>query len=114
MTDKQKPHYDFNMLYGNVLDKKLSPIQAIRHYCWYCCGGHEDPWEMSDGTFEPPLRPFDEVKECSSTSCYLFPFRTGRDPARAGKGGNKKNLRNIGPDGKRKENADALRKHRGT
>ena len=94
-TKQQAPHYDFNMLYGNVYRRKLTPLQAIKHYCWYCCGGHEDPWRLSDGSVEPPYRPRTDVRECTCTNCYLHPFRMGRNPRRKGTGGgNAGNLKN--------------------
>jgi hypothetical protein len=76
-----------DMGYGNVHGKQLSAIQAIRHHCWMCQGGHEQPWRMSDGDVEPPWRPYDEVRLCPQTTCWLYPFRTGRDPNRAHHGG---------------------------
>jgi hypothetical protein len=86
---KQAPHYDWDMTFGNTEGVTLSPLQAIRHHCWSCVGGHESPWPMSDGTVEPPVRPFDEVRACTDHSCFLYPFRTGRNPNRKGLGATK-------------------------
>lgn len=66
--------------YGNLTDKSLTRGQAIRHFCWSCQGGHEFDWRLSDGSVEKKNRPYEEVKACSATTCYLFPFRTGRGP----------------------------------
>jgi hypothetical protein len=66
--------------YGNLAGKKVNPQQAIRMFCLACQGGSEYPWLMNDGKTLPPSRPYDEVKACTSTTCWLFPFRTGRDP----------------------------------
>jgi len=66
--------------YGNLTGKTLTRGQAIRHFCWTCQGGHESDWRLSDGSVEKANRPYDEVKACSATTCYLFPFRTGRAP----------------------------------
>jgi len=65
--------------YGSLTDKSLTRGQAIRHFCWSCQGGHEFDWRLSDGSVEKKNRPYEEVKACSATTCYLFPFRTGRD-----------------------------------
>jgi hypothetical protein len=66
--------------YGNLDHRKLTPQQAIKFYCWDCQGGHEFPWRMADGKVEKPLRPTDEVRGCESTTCWLYPFRHGRNP----------------------------------
>lgn len=66
--------------YGNLTGKSLTRGQAIRHFCWGCQGGHEFDWRLSDGSVEKKNRPYEEVKACSATTCYLFPFRTGRAP----------------------------------
>ena len=78
--------------YGNLLGEKLSPAQAIRRYCWCCQGGHDHPWQCGDGTVDPPYRPYPEVKECATTTCWLWPFRTGRNPNRAHCKGNVKSI----------------------
>jgi len=66
--------------YGNLTGKRLTRGQAIRHFCWSCQGGHESDWRLSDGSVEKKNRPYEEVKACSATTCYLHPFRTGRAP----------------------------------
>ena len=74
--------------YGNLTGKQLTACQAIRHYCWTCCGGHEFDWRLNDGSIEVKCRPYDEVRECASTTCYLYPFRSGRNPNKAHLPGN--------------------------
>jgi hypothetical protein len=44
-------------------------------------GGHEELWEMDDGTVEPPYRPYKAVEGCPSTACRLHPFRGGHRAA---------------------------------
>ena len=66
--------------YGSLTDKSLTRGQAIRHFCWSCQGGHEFDWRLSDGSVEKKNRPYEEVKACSATTCYLYLFRTGRGP----------------------------------
>ena len=66
--------------YGNLTGKRLTRGQAIRHFCWSCQGGHEFDWRLSDGSVEKKNRPYEEVKACSATTCYLYLFRTGRGP----------------------------------
>ena len=67
--------------YGNLTGKRLTRGQAIRHFCWSCQGGHEFDFRLSDGSVEKKNRPYEEVKACSATTCYLWPFRTGRAPS---------------------------------
>lgn len=59
---------------------RATPLQAIRAHCLWCMGGHEETWEMIDGTIEPPYRPFKAVEDCPSTACRLHAFRGGRVP----------------------------------
>ena len=49
----------------------LTPVKAIRAKCIDCCGG---------SSFE--------VKECPIKDCSLYPYRLGKNPNRAGQGGN--------------------------
>lgn len=50
---------------------KLTPLKAIRQKCLECsCGS------------------FNEVKLCPITDCALYDFRLGKNPNRAGIGGN--------------------------
>ncbi len=81
--------------YGNLEGKIVTPQQAIRQWCLECQGGHALPWNMSDGKMEPPDLPYDAVRQCTATTCWLFPFRSGRNPYT-----------------KRKGNTDGLRAHR--
>ena len=45
------------------LGGKKSPIKAIRANCLECCGGIPS-----------------EVRKCTAVSCFLWPFRMGRNP----------------------------------
>lgn len=46
-----------------------TPIRAIRAKCLDCCCGQAN-----------------EVRLCPCLDCSLYPYRLGKDPARAGKG----------------------------
>jgi hypothetical protein len=48
---------------------KTTPIKAIRKKCLDCCCGSAK-----------------EVDLCSDTECPLYPYRLGKNPARAGIG----------------------------
>lgn len=62
-----------------VYPEKRTPVKSIRFFCIDCvCGSRH------------------YVEQCEDAGCALHPYRLGRDPQRAGKGGN----------------ADALRKYR--
>lgn len=52
-------------------DVHLTQLQAIRAKCIECSGG-----ELA------------AVRNCKVPKCALYPYRMGRDPARAGIGGN--------------------------
>jgi hypothetical protein len=57
---------------GNGLRSvKLTPMKAIRYFCVECVG-----WNVS------------LISICSDTNCPLFPYKSGRNPQRAGTGGN--------------------------
>ena len=45
------------------MDEIKSPLKAIRGFCLDCCGGSSA-----------------EVRDCSSKSCPLKPFRFGKNP----------------------------------
>ncbi len=47
----------------------MTPIKAIRAKCLDCCCGQVN-----------------EVRLCPCAECALYPYRLGKDPARAGKG----------------------------
>jgi len=49
----------------------LTPIQAHRKRCLECVGGS-----------------YRAVRECSQTECESYPYRLGKNPRRAGVGGN--------------------------
>jgi hypothetical protein len=72
--------------YGNLDGRRVTPQQAIKLYCLACQGGHEFSWRLADGDVEPPFRPHAEVRECTTKTCWLHPFRTGRNPYTKRKG----------------------------
>lgn len=76
----KKADGSISSLFGNVDNIQLTPQQAIRHFCWECMGGHENDWVMLDGKTERATRPYPEVRDCPSHTCWLHPFRTGRNP----------------------------------
>jgi hypothetical protein len=49
--------------------RSSTPVRAIRAKCLVCAGGKKS------------------IRTCESESCPLYPFRMGRNPARAGIGG---------------------------
>jgi hypothetical protein len=51
--------------------ERPTPLKAIRANCIICAGGSSH-----------------EVKLCTIPTCPLYPFRFGRNPSRAGIGGN--------------------------
>lgn len=54
---------------------------AVKEYCLQCCGGHDEAWELDDGTIAKPYRPFSLVAECDTKVCRLHPIRAqGRVP----------------------------------
>lgn len=52
-------------------EKHLTPLKAIRAKCLDCCNGSSK-----------------EVKLCTVAGCPLYPLRLGKNPRRAGIGGN--------------------------
>ena len=54
------------------MEKRLTPIKAIRAKCLDCMGGSSK-----------------EVRLCNIPECSLFPYRLGKNPARARKDGDK-------------------------
>jgi len=54
------------------MKKYLSPVKAIKKFCYECVG-----------------RSAKERKLCSITDCPLYPFRLGKNPNRKGIGGRK-------------------------
>ena len=54
----------------HTTSKRLTPMKAIRAKCIDCCGGQ-----------------LIEVRRCELSSCDLWPYRMGRNPARKGVGG---------------------------
>jgi hypothetical protein len=51
------------------MEKRLTPTKAIRAKCLDCMGGSSK-----------------EVRLCNIPECSLFPYRLGKNPARARKG----------------------------
>lgn len=47
------------------MEYETNPIRAIRKHCLDCCCGSSE-----------------EVKACTIETCYLFPFRQGKNPFR--------------------------------
>jgi hypothetical protein len=56
---------------AHTSSRKRSPLRSIREKCIDCCAGNKA-----------------EVARCHLESCALWPFRMGRNPNRAGVGGN--------------------------
>ena len=54
--------------YGGERTGKLSPVKAIRQFCRECYG------------FAPSVA--EDIRECPSEMCPLWPFRFGKDPGR--------------------------------
>ena len=54
---------------GELVEKKITPIKAIREKCMDCCC-----WQIN------------EVRECLSEECALHPFRMGKTGTHANKG----------------------------
>lgn len=63
--------------YGNQHGVRVTPLQAIRRFCWDCMGGH-DEITLDTGRKEKAYRPYAEVRGCTSKTCWLYPYRTGR------------------------------------
>jgi len=51
------------------MPKPLSPVKAIKKFCYDCTGGS-----------------IKERKLCEITDCPLYPFRLGKNPNRSGMG----------------------------
>lgn len=66
--------------YGNLAHKQFTRGQAIREFCNACQGGHRFAWRMADGTVDPPRLESEAVKACTTKTCFLWPYRTGRGP----------------------------------
>lgn len=99
---------------NNLPSKRLTPGQTIRAYCLQCVDGSSQDVKACDAT-DPkyqvcPFHPFrlgkgkpsvrvirelclhcmdystDSVRDCETTDCLCYPYRMGKNPARAGKG----------------------------
>jgi hypothetical protein len=69
------------------MTERLTPMEAIKKKCKDdCCAGQENEW-----------------KNCPITTCALFPYRFGHNPARAGVGrsGGNPNIGKIASDRKK-------------
>jgi len=73
----------FDQPYGNHDGDSATPLQSIRRFCWDCMGGHPEI-ELEDGQKLKAYRPYGEVRGCTSTKCWLHPYRTGRRPKKDG------------------------------
>lgn len=62
-TGKPCPFYEYRT------GSKRPPVKVMRQFCLSCMGGSKEA-----------------VKECSTIDCLIYPFRFGKNPARAGKG----------------------------
>ena len=62
-TGKPCPFYEYRM------GGKRPSVKVMRKFCMECMGGSKEA-----------------VKECSTIDCLIYPFRFGKNPARAGKG----------------------------
>jgi hypothetical protein len=67
--------------HGNLTDEKLSALQCIKHFCCECQGGHYHDWRMSDGSVAKKTLPYDAVEDCTTHTCYLYPYRMGKRPS---------------------------------
>jgi hypothetical protein len=81
----------WNQESGNAELASVTVLQAARRFCWNCMGGHEFPITFADGTTEARYRPTADVRDCASRHCWLYIYRMGRNPSRAGVG----SLRNV-------------------
>jgi hypothetical protein len=59
--------------------ERLTPIQAIRRFCWACMGAQEEGVDIH-GKRIARYVPHDDVAACTVTECFLHPYRTGRNP----------------------------------
>lgn len=118
--------------------KKMTPGRAIRTFCVSCCGGDSREVKSCDGDGKDPafdacpfhpyrmgrgrpsvkiIRKFclhcmggipSLVRECDTVDCNCHPYRTGKNPARAGIGSKDTDrLRSIHPT------KDAVRREKG-
>ena len=62
---------------GGTKKGSLTPLSAIRAFCYECVG-----WSCY------------EVEKCTSPLCPLYPFRFGKNPSRKAIGGNPEFLKN--------------------
>lgn len=92
------------------MKKHPSPLKTIRLHCLWCCNGQSNEvrlcgavncksYPLRFGKSVAELRPLtvikdhcaecsgdEQAKDCMVTGCALFPFRTGKNPNRAGLG----------------------------
>ena len=67
--------------HGNLLEEKLPALQCIKRFCCECQGGHYYDWRLSDGSIATKNMPYDEVRDCATHTCYLYPYRMGTRPS---------------------------------
>jgi len=68
-ADGKTPGFDPCPLHRYRMGRGRPSVKIIRKFCLQCmCGSREF------------------VSTCTTTDCFLFPFRLGRSPARIGKG----------------------------
>jgi hypothetical protein len=78
--------FALNQESGNAKLTCVTPLQAIRRFCWNCMGGHEYPVLLADGTTESRYRPTQDVRDCENPHCWLHIYRLGTNPSRTGVG----------------------------
>ena len=57
---------------------KRTPVRVFRAFCIDCMGG------------QPRL-----VKDCPATTCEVFPYRMGKNPAKKGQGASKESMKRV-------------------
>lgn len=74
-TGKPCPFYEYRM------SNKRPSVKVMRKYCLECMGGSKEA-----------------VKECEIEDCQIYPYRFGKNPARAGKGQSAAQMASIRSD----------------
>ena len=65
---KWQSGYDYKVGEPTYTTKAIGPAKAIREFCLQCYGFCENVAQ--------------EIKDCPSKDCALWPFRFGKDPGR--------------------------------
>lgn len=55
-------------------------MASIKNFCLECMGGILYEWTDSDGEVNKPFKPHNDVTNCPSVHCHLYPYRKGRKP----------------------------------